>query len=74
MVGQILPNNNENCYNNFSPKFSPLNTALVAQTWQRQRILPRHQFAAPMEPDHPVAISLHHCHEPMTLLSAHQSQ
>jgi hypothetical protein len=28
MVGQILPNNNEKCYNNFSPHFSQLNTAL----------------------------------------------
>jgi hypothetical protein len=27
MVGQILPNNNEKCYSNFSPKFSQLNTA-----------------------------------------------
>jgi hypothetical protein len=31
MVGQILPNNNEKCYSNFSPKFSQLNTALVVQ-------------------------------------------
>jgi hypothetical protein len=29
MVGQILPNNNEKCYSNFSPKFSQLTTALV---------------------------------------------
>jgi hypothetical protein len=27
MVEQILPNNNEKCYSNFSPKFSQLNTA-----------------------------------------------
>jgi hypothetical protein len=31
MVGQILPNNNEMCYSNFSPKFSQLNTALDPQ-------------------------------------------
>jgi hypothetical protein len=29
MVEQILPNNNEKCYSNFSPKFSQLNTALI---------------------------------------------
>jgi hypothetical protein len=29
MVGQILLNNNEKCYSNFSPKFSQLNTALA---------------------------------------------
>jgi hypothetical protein len=29
MVGQILPNNNEKCYCNFSPHFSQLNTAVV---------------------------------------------
>jgi hypothetical protein len=28
MVEQILPNNNEKCYSNFSPYFSQLNTAL----------------------------------------------
>jgi hypothetical protein len=27
MVEQILPNNNEKCYSNFSPKFSQLNPA-----------------------------------------------
>jgi hypothetical protein len=27
MIRQILPNNNEKCYSNFSPKFSQLNTA-----------------------------------------------
>jgi hypothetical protein len=27
MVEQILPNNNQKCYSNFSPKFSHLNTA-----------------------------------------------
>jgi hypothetical protein len=29
MVEQILPNNNEKCYNNFSSNFSQLNTAKV---------------------------------------------
>jgi hypothetical protein len=32
MVGQILPNNNEKCYSNFSPHFSQLNTAYVYRT------------------------------------------
>jgi hypothetical protein len=28
MIGQILPNNNERCYNNFSPTFREVNTPL----------------------------------------------
>jgi hypothetical protein len=35
MVGQILPNNNEKCYSNFSPNFSQLNTPLIAFGWQQ---------------------------------------
>jgi hypothetical protein len=29
MIGQILPNNNEICYNNFSPTFREVNTPFV---------------------------------------------
>jgi hypothetical protein len=29
MIGQILPNNNEKYYSNFSPKFSQLNAACI---------------------------------------------
>jgi len=29
MVEQILPNNNEKCYSNFSPQFPQLNAALL---------------------------------------------
>jgi hypothetical protein len=32
MVEQILPNNNEKCYSNFSHKFSQLNTAYETET------------------------------------------
>jgi hypothetical protein len=37
MVGQILPNNNEKCYSNFSPKFYQLNTALK-KIWAQMQI------------------------------------
>jgi hypothetical protein len=50
MVGQILPNNNEKWYNNFLPKFSQLNTAIVKKVpkkeWRQSQALkasgPRH--------------------------------
>jgi hypothetical protein len=29
MIGQILPNNNERCYSNFSPTFREVNTPFV---------------------------------------------
>jgi hypothetical protein len=29
MIGQILPNNNERCYSNFSPTFREVNTPRV---------------------------------------------
>jgi hypothetical protein len=32
MVGQILPNNNEKCYSNFSPNFPQLNTATFCRS------------------------------------------
>jgi hypothetical protein len=32
MIGQILSNNNERCYNNFSPTFREVNTAFVECT------------------------------------------
>jgi hypothetical protein len=31
MIGQILPNNNERCYSNFSPTFREVNTPLVPE-------------------------------------------
>jgi hypothetical protein len=34
MAGQILPNNNEKCYSNFSPYFSQLNTAYLEKKVQ----------------------------------------
>jgi hypothetical protein len=39
MIGQILPNNNERCYNNFSPTFREVNTPLV-----EARYCPIHRF------------------------------
>jgi hypothetical protein len=32
MIGQILPNNNERCYSNFSPTFREVNTPSVLET------------------------------------------
>jgi hypothetical protein len=29
MIGKILPNNNERCYNNFSPTFHEVNTPFI---------------------------------------------
>jgi hypothetical protein len=29
MIGQILPNNNERCYNNFSPTFREMNAPIT---------------------------------------------
>jgi hypothetical protein len=34
MIGQILPNNNERCYSNFSPTFREVNTPLHGNRMQ----------------------------------------
>jgi hypothetical protein len=36
MIGQILSNNNERCYNNFSPTFRKVNTPLVKRIPMRE--------------------------------------
>jgi hypothetical protein len=45
MIGQILPNNNEKCYSNFSPTFREVNAprGSAEGLWQGEAILRRRQ-------------------------------
>jgi hypothetical protein len=41
MIGQILPNNNERCYSNFSPTFREVNTPLITNLPGKPRAVDR---------------------------------
>jgi hypothetical protein len=57
MVGQILPNNNEKCYSNFSPKFSQLNTAQASHSTAGKLQLATHCLTDYLTDYRPVALA-----------------